>query len=58
MYENLRKNVNQSEEKAEKCQFFSGSTLDGMDQDKIISCVSNRILHSVLNHFGNDIVSQ
>ena len=29
-----------------------------LDQGKIINCVPVRILHSVQNHFGNDIVSQ
>ena len=41
-----QENVNQSEEKAEKCDFFLELCLMELDQGKIINCVPDRTLHS------------
>ena len=47
----VQENVNQSEEKAEKCNFFLELCLMELDQDKIINCVPDRILHSCPKSF-------
>ena len=46
-----QENVNQSEEKAENANFFSGSFLMKSDQGKLINRVSDRIFHSSLKPF-------
>ena len=48
----------QNEEKAEKCNLFLEVCLVELDQGKTINRVPDRILHSCLKPFCNDIVSQ
>ena len=59
MYENLKKMSIKAKKKLKNANSFLEVCLMELDQGKIINCVLVRILHSVQDHFGNDIsVSQ
>ena len=59
MYENLKKMSIKAKKKLKNTNFFLEVCLMELDQVKIINCVPERILHTVVqNHFCKDIVSQ
>ena len=52
-----QENANESEEKADKCDFFLEVCLMELHQGKFISCVSDRILHSYPKPFWKRCVT-
>ena len=57
MHEDVKK-ISIKAKKLENANFVQEVRLKELDQDKIINCVSDRILHSCPKPFGNVIVSQ